>query len=88
MKNTDDINLSSHIIYPLWDFFFVKPYFYDEVPFANYYYCCFVSVKDDMMEAGREVMKVIDKKMGAGSTVPGPLPDISIFHRLDLSKYI
>eukprot|EP00088_Acartia_fossae_P059254 TRINITY_DN7011_c0_g1_i11.p1 TRINITY_DN7011_c0_g1~~TRINITY_DN7011_c0_g1_i11.p1 ORF type:complete len:741 (-),score=168.34 TRINITY_DN7011_c0_g1_i11:172-2394(-) len=37
--------------------------------------------KDDMMEAGREVMKVIDKKMGAGSTVPGPLPDISIFHR-------
>jgi len=37
--------------------------------------------QDDMREAGREVMKIIDKKMGNASTRPGPLPDSSIFHR-------
>jgi len=37
--------------------------------------------EDDMKEAGKEVMNVIDKKMGTGSTSPGPLPDLSIFHR-------
>ena len=43
-----------------------------------------------MKEAGREVINIIDQKMGAASTQPGPIPPPSTFqvHQLRLIKKI
>ena len=49
-------------------------------------YC--VLLKEDMIESGVEVMKIIDTKLGAGSTHPGPLPQPAILQKFfaQLSK--
>ncbi|XP_023343873.1 spermatogenesis-associated protein 20 [Eurytemora carolleeae] len=38
--------------------------------------------KDDLIEAGTEVLKIMEEKLGGRSTHPGPLPSASIFPTL------
>lgn len=45
-------------------------------------------IKDDLNEAGTEVLKIMEEKLGGRSTHPGPLPSTSVFPTLfaQLSK--